>query len=313
MSIKQKLKKAMVDFIRTGVEIVQRDTRSAQNVDLALTAMLRDDSDAAPINDIVAYVELLRTCIAPLARSVVSISKIDDTDDVESRRFVALLDMLGSQIPPIPSPVAIDIARRADRFSSLRTPFDFRQWSGDAGLLFQISSSFGVKGRILASIIRVCRPNRCLELGTAFGMSAMFMMESFKQMELPGGLVTVEGNETLYSIASRELKDRYGDKVDCQFGMTGDVLPKLAKTVGPIDFMFHDAGHTGDAYVDDFHAIVDALAPGAVILFDDIRWEDARFLSRPAQTYRGWRQVAAHSRVRHAVEVDKAMGLALLR
>ena len=44
----------------------------------------------------------------------------------------------------------------------------------------------------------------------------------------------------------------------------------LAKTIGPIDFMFHDAAHTGDDYIRDFSLIVDTLAPGAVLLVDDI-------------------------------------------
>jgi predicted O-methyltransferase YrrM len=312
MPVKQTIKKAIADLVRTVLEIAKRDTKDARNVELALTAMLSRGAEHPPTNDMTAYVDLLRTCIMPLSQDVVTIKNANQPEDTASRRFSTLLDMLRSQIQPIPSATAIDIATLADRFRGLRTPLDFQNWSSDDGLLFEISSSFGVKGRILASIIRIRRPLRCLELGTAFGMSAIFMMESFKHVGIPGHLVTIEGDAHLYSVASPELKSRYGDAIDCEHGMTGDVLPKLARSPAPFDFLFHDAAHTGDAYVSDFNAIVDALAPGAVILFDDIRWEDQRFRSRPAKTYDGWQKVVAHPRVRHAVEIEKSMGLALL-
>jgi len=192
-------------------------------------------------------------------------------------------------------------------------PIDWERWSGDAGLLFEMASSFGRKGRILSAIIRMCRPERCLELGTAFGMSAIFMMETFKQMGLAGRLVTIECLEPQFSIAARGLTDRYGENVSCCFGLSGSVLPQLAEAGDPINFMFHDAGHTGDIYVADFTTIVDTLASDAVVLFDDIRWEDARFHSGPIETHRGWLKVTSHPRVRHAVEIEGTMGLVLLR
>jgi hypothetical protein len=42
-------------------------------------------------------------------------------------------------------------------------------WAGDVGLHFGVSSSLGHKGRLLANVIRLCRSERCLELGTAYG------------------------------------------------------------------------------------------------------------------------------------------------
>jgi predicted O-methyltransferase YrrM len=82
-------------------------------------------------------------------------------------------------------------------------------------------------------------------------------------------------------------------------------------TLGPIDFMYHDAGHTREDYVRDFGAVVDSLSPGSIIVIDDIRsTADPRFGGIDA--YRGWLDVIAHARVRHAVEVDGATGVALL-
>jgi len=88
-------------------------------------------------------------------------------------------------------------------------------------------------------------------------------------------------------------------------------LPKLMSTLGPIDFMYHDAGHTREDFVRDFGAVVQSLSPGSVMFIDDIRsTADPRFGG--ADAYRGWLDIVAHARVRHAVEVNGAMGLALL-
>lgn len=79
--------------------------------------------------------------------------------------------------------------------------------------------------------------------------------------------------------------------------------------------MFHDAGHSHEAYVNDFSQVSQALVPGAVVLFDDIRWEDERWelRSKPGNTYAGWKEVVSHSRVSYAVEIDGDLGLLLLR
>ena len=79
-----------------------------------------------------------------------------------------------------------------------------------------------------------------------------------------------------------------------------------------MDFVFHDASHSRDAYVRDFELLAAGLPPGAVVLFDDIRWEDERRAGASAQTYAGWTAVVAHARVRRAAELDRNMGILLL-
>jgi predicted O-methyltransferase YrrM len=183
---------------------------------------------------------------------------------------------------------------------------------GDVGLHFAISSSLGHKGRLLANIIRLSRSERCLELGTAYGMSAMFLFGMQPYIGWTIHLTTVEAWEPQFTIANQRLKERYQEAITCHFGLTQNVLPKLMSTLGPIDFMYHDAGHTREDYVRDFGAVVNSLSPGSVILIDDIRWEDTRLGGEQTNTYRGWLDVIAHPRIRHAVEVNAAMGLALL-
>jgi len=216
-------------------------------------------------------------------------------------------------VPPIAFSVGSEIGLIADRYRALFQPFRFEGWAGDIGLHFQLSSSLGWKGRILSTIIRFAGSKQCLELGTAYGMSAIFILEALRASGREGHLITLEGSAAQYSLASEMLKARYSDLVSCHFGNTQDALPHLVKEAA-IDFMFHDAGHSREDYLRDFSAMKNKLAPGAVVLIDDIRWEDLKMTQgRAMHCYEGWMEICADPKVRYAAEVDNKMGLLLLQ
>jgi predicted O-methyltransferase YrrM len=304
----KKMASGVVDFVARHAHNALRD---AENVDICLSTLCRPEA-LTEIRFPVAYVEFLRTCIEH-ARCGVKEVKRDSGTDNDSERFTTLLEVLGSSLPPIEFSVAKTIAVIADHFRTLRQPLEIA-WAGDISHSFQAASSFGKKGRVLSTIVRFARTRRCLELGTAYGMSALFILEAIRNNLATGHLQTIEAWDPQYSLSSSMLKERYGDMVLCHLGNIQDELPKLAKTAGPFDFMFHDDGHSRETYIRDFNAVKDAFSPGAVVLFDDIRWEDLRMTKgRPARCYEGWMEVCADSRVRRAVEVDYNLGLLLLR
>jgi predicted O-methyltransferase YrrM len=103
-------------------------------------------------------------------------------------------------------------------------------------------------------------------------MSAMFMLGMQPYIGWTIHLTTVEGWEPQFTLAKQRLKERYHEAITCHFGLTQNVLPELMSTLGPIDLMYHDAGHTREDYVRDFGAVVNSLSPGAVIVIDDIRF-----------------------------------------
>lgn len=285
--------------------------RDAENVDICLATLCRPES-LTEVRFPVAYVEFLRTCIEHAQCEVKEVKRDSGTDD-DSERFTTLLEVLGSSLPPLEFSIAKTIAVIADHYRTLRQPLE-AAWAGDIGHHFQTASSFGKKGRILSTIVRFARTKRCLELGTAYGMSALFILEATRNNLETGHLSTVEATGPLYSVSSSMLKERYGDMVSCHFGNTQDELPKLVKTAGPFDFMFHDDGHSRELYIRDFNAVKDSFSPGAVVLFDDIRWEDLRMTKgQPARCYEGWMEVCADTKVRRAVELDYNLGLLLLR
>lgn len=260
----------------------------------------------------VAYLEFLRTCLERKRFPITTVKKNRSGHDQDSaRRFASLLGAL-STLPAIEFAVAARLARVADTFHSNPGNFQSNSWFGDIRAHFEMTSSFGHKGRILTTIIRFMRCSRCLELGTAYGMSALFILEALAAQGLDTQLTTVEGSETLYEIASRLLDSRFQGRVSCEYGWTSHVLPRLAGNLIPVNFMFHDAGHSRQDYVGDFQAALPLLAPGAVVLIDDINWNDPRFASTNPQCREGWLAVASHARVMWAVEIGQEMGLVLL-
>ena len=144
-------------------------------------------------------------------------------------------------------------------------------------------------------------------------MSALFILAALTTYAKSGHLATVEGFEPQFSLSSSLLKRRYGETVACHFGKIAGVLPELLNSLGSIDFMFHDCGHSRDDYINDFNQVSKLLAPGAFVLFDDIRWEDPRFVKGEARTYEGWQAVVGHPRVSRAVEIDGVLGLLLIK
>jgi predicted O-methyltransferase YrrM len=143
-------------------------------------------------------------------------------------------------------------------------------------------------------------------------MSALFILAAMKAYAKAGKLTTVEAWEPMFSISSSMLKHLHAESVSSHFGKSEQALAELAQQLDRVDFMFHDAGHLGEDYVNDFRQACDMLAPGAVVLFDDIRWEDRTVHSGATGAYRGWKEVVNHARVSQAFEIDNDLGLLLL-
>jgi predicted O-methyltransferase YrrM len=285
--------------------------RNDRNVDIGLDIILQGGRVLSKANDAASYIELLRACIEPTALRVATVKSGNSLGDVHGNRFKTLVETIQSSLLPLPVAMALELAEEADRLRGMTAGIDWEDfWAGDVGLHFGLASSLGHKGRLLANVIRLCRSERCLELGTAYGMSAMFVLGMQSYLGWTIHLTTIEAGELQFTLARQRLMERYPDAITCHLGLTQEVLPKLMGTLGSIDFMYHDAGHTREDFVRDFRAVVQSLSPGSVMVIDDIRSADPRFGG--ADAYRGWLDVIAHTRIRHAVEVNGAIGLALL-
>jgi len=121
------------------------------------------------------------------------------------------------------------------------------------------------QGRVLSMISKILNPKTILEIGTYTGYSAICLAEGLQE---EGILHTIDHNEELHDF-QRKYFDRsgYGKQIIQHTGDAHDIISKLDMT---FDLVFMDADK--ENYVNYFHAIIEKLKPGAVILSDNVLW-----------------------------------------
>ncbi len=310
--VRSSLKHALTRVIALTSERWATQRYAHENTLAMMAALLPGVEGFGRLADPQAFVTFVRASLERCSFRIAAIKEAPAGAGEASVRFSTLVQTLREGAVPVPFELATAFAKIGDSYRTRFDPVDKQAWAGDVGLYYAIASVSGRKGRMLWNVVRFGRCTRGLELGTAFGMSSLFLLESMLRHFGDGHLSTVEAFDPQYGLAKAMLANRFGDRVECVRGLIPDVLPEVGQRSGPFDLFFHDAAHTREAYERDFRAIAGHLSPGAIVIFDAIRWEDPRFQQGRADTYAGWRGVVADPRIVQAVEVDDMVGLALV-
>jgi|WetSurSiteA1Bulk_404760.scaffolds.fasta_scaffold00637_7 predicted O-methyltransferase YrrM len=123
-------------------------------------------------------------------------------------------------------------------------------------------------GRLLFCCARYYRPETIIELGTALGISTMYLAMGNPRARV----ISIEGNAQLAAIAQKNFT-RYGLKnvtlINDDFDRSIDrIIPEVSKNT----LVFIDGNHTLDAtvkYYEIFEGLPDAPH---MLIFDDINW-----------------------------------------
>ena len=138
-------------------------------------------------------------------------------------------------------------------------------------------------GRFLFGLARGLRPRRVLELGTNLGVGAAHLAAALalNDAETPGDaasrLVTLEGAPALAALAGGHLAGLgHRQRVEIVVGPFAETLPGVAAS-GPLagadlrfDLVFVDGHHEPEAALGYLRTLSGALAPGAVVVLDDV-------------------------------------------
>ena len=290
-----------------------------RNVDIYINSLLRDFPGKDDLNDPEFLVRQLRASFMPYRIKVVQVKGTEDSVDENSARFSRLIETLASAVPCLPAPLACEMAATADNYLGntqyIQYPgdpgiFGEKPWATDVAWAVAKGSSFAKRGRFLYTAVRFMRPSSCIEAGTYFGMSALFILSALTRYADQGHLHTIEASEPIYSVSSDVLKRRFGAMVTCHCGLTQDRLPEVLSAIGTIDFFYHDNGHARDVYIRDFHSVLESMRSGGVIIYDDIYYGEGD--DPPLRCHEGWMEIVSHPRVKRAVEINSEMGLMLL-
>ena len=148
-------------------------------------------------------------------------------------------------------------------------------------------------GRFLFGLARAHRPARVLELGTNLGVGTAHLAAALALNDAePGGrggagrLVTLEGAPALAARAERALADLgHAGRVRVVVGPFAETLGGVAEAEGPFDLVFVDGHHEAAAALSYVEALGPHLAPGALVVLDDVE------PGRPVR--RAWRALRA--------------------
>lgn len=149
------------------------------------------------------------------------------------------------------------------------------------------SAIFESEGRYLQKLVRQVDPEFSLEVGLAYGVSALFICEAINRREGTRHIV-IDPNQHGASrdqgwdgIGMANLKRAgYGDFVSLMEAPSHQVLPELEAAGQRIDFAFIDGWHTFDFTLVDFFYIDRMLKPGGVVAFDNADWSSVRKVCR---------------------------------
>lgn len=121
------------------------------------------------------------------------------------------------------------------------------------------------QGRVLSILSKLINPKTILEIGTYTGYSAICLAEGIHP---EGELHTIDINEELHDFQRKYFnKSGYGKQIIQHTGDALDIIPKLNLT---FDLVFMDADK--ENYTNYFHAVIDKLNAGGVILSDNVLW-----------------------------------------
>lgn len=147
---------------------------------------------------------------------------------------------------------------------------------------------------LLFSLVRQLKPKVCLELGTAAGLSSLYMTQGLV-LNQQGKLHTIEGDANSFEIGKETLWP-VKDYAQIHLGLFEEVLQKLLPHITPIDIVFIDGAHTGTDEIEYATRLAEHLSPGAIVAYDDIHWS--------ANMAAAWQEI----RNRPEVEVSLDLG-----
>lgn len=120
------------------------------------------------------------------------------------------------------------------------------------------------QGRLLYLLARAKRAKLIVEFGASFGISSIYLAAAAKANG--GRLITTEMEPAKAAAAERHLAE--AGLSDVAQVRVGDARESLAALDGPIDFLFLDGWK--DIYVEMIDLLAPRLAPGALVLADNI-------------------------------------------
>jgi predicted O-methyltransferase YrrM len=182
------------------------------------------------------------------------------------------------------------------------------------------------EGEMLSRLIAERKPKVSLEIGLAFGISALFICDAMKQAGPNPRHIVIDPAQNApahwqgVGLANLE-RAGFGGFVEFIEKPSQIALPQLVAAGRKIDFAFIDGEHLFDHVLVDFFFVDQLLDVGGIVVFDDTSWPSIRTVARFVASNRNYKVVgkvgtdeaAKSNRLRHcspeSLLADKRLGL----
>ena len=153
-------------------------------------------------------------------------------------------------------------------------------------------------GRFYKWFVERRRPSLIVEIGTAFGISAMYWAAGLRANG-HGQLLTFDPNPHWQPIAAAHLSNEFGEFVDPVFGTFEENFEKR-RGDRKVDIAFIDGMHTAEIVDQQFAMLRPYFTRGSIGVFDDIGFSDSM--------RKGWRRWSTHPEASASFSIGKRVG-----
>ena len=151
------------------------------------------------------------------------------------------------------------------------------------------------RGQFLLDICRAERAVNTLEIGMAWGLSTLHILQGLLENGLNQArhVVIDPWEAQIYHNAALRILRELGIDRNVEFypEPSGIVLPRLAAHGRRFDLAFIDGDHKFDSVFIDLFYVDQLLKPGGVALFDDMGWDGVHLACRFAETNYGYESI----------------------
>ncbi len=180
----------------------------------------------------------------------------------------------------------------------LQTILDVGEFEDPDGQLIKVRANIPrEEGEFLRQIVQAANPTVSIEIGLAYGVSAMFICDALQKTPATRHIVIDPYQQTAtwgFGAGLANLKKAgHEDIVEFHAADSQHVLPKLDTSGLEVDFAFIDGGHTFDHCLIDFFYIDRMLRVGGIVAFDDSNWPPIARVIRFILANRNYRVHAA--------------------